>query len=550
MGAPDFSDHQGQTMLELLRIRNLALIEDAELEFSSGMNTLTGETGAGKSFIMRAVDFIMGQRMDRKLVRPGAEKAVVEALFVLPEGDCIIRRELSAETGRSRVFINDKLSSQDAVKELRPKLIIHTSQHGQQKLLSPAFQSEILDTFLPDSSLLDARDAAMAELRSVLEQIEALDRKCEDIAKQREFLEFQKREIEQVNPGPGEEEALEERKTTLKDRERAGECLRKALDCIHGDTNLIDVLSLLSREMDIIARLYPDFEDDRAAVEEFRLRLHELESRLRRDPEDIEEDDSDMTLDDIESRLFKISQLKRKLGRGLGDIAAHFQQICDDLSFLDACSLDRKRLQKRESEVCRTLSEALDTLNKARKKAARELCLHIEAELTDLGFSEHVRVEYEFRPVEIHPGVTDYKGRLMWVPNPGQPPQPLDKIASGGELSRFLLALVSLRRGQGGEHLPTLIFDEVDAGIGGLTLNSVAAKLRELADRQQMLLITHWPQLAGRAERHFSIVKEVEGNETFTRCTRLDQDQIREELARMGGGGQQGDALAASLLDR
>lgn len=535
-------------MLELLRIRNLALIEDVELEFSSGMNTLTGETGAGKSFIMRAVDFIMGQRMDRSLVRPGAEKATVEALFVLPDGDCIIRRELTAETGRSRVYVNDKLSSQETVKELRPKLIIHTSQHGQQKLLSPAFQSEILDTFLPDDSLLKAREAALGNLRSVLKAIEDLDRKCEDLNKQREFLEFQKREIEKINPQPGEEELLEERKTILKDREQAGECLRSALDCIHGDTNLLDTMSLLSREMDIIARLFPDFEDDRQAVEEFRLRLHDLESHLRRDPGTIEADTDDMTLDDVESRLFKISQLKRKLGRGLGDIGELFREIVDDLSFLDACDLDRTRLQKEASEAGQKLGGVLDTLNKARQKAARELCLNIEAELGDLGFSEHVRVEYQFEPVEIFEGVTDYRGRLMWIPNPGQPPQPLDKIASGGELSRFLLALVSLRRNQGGDHLPTLIFDEVDAGIGGLTLNSVASKLRELADRQQMLLITHWPQLAGRANRHFSIVKEVVDGETFTRCDRLNGEEIQQELARMGGGGEQGHALAKTLL--
>lgn len=537
-------------MLELLRIRNLALIEDVELEFSPGMNALTGETGAGKSFIMRAVDFIMGQRMDRNLVRSGAEKATVEALFVLPEGDCIIRRELSAGSGRSRVFVNDKLSSQEAVKELRPKLIIHTSQHGQQKLLSPAFQSEVLDTFLPDDSLLIAREAALEGLRSVIKEIGALDRKCESLMKQREFLEFQKREIEKINPQPGEEDMLEQRKAVLKDRERAGECLRNALDCIHGDSNLLDTMSLLSREMDIIARLYPEFEDDRQAVDDFRLRLHELDSHLRRDPGDIESDYDDMTLDDVESRLFKISQLKRKLGRGLGDICDLYKNIDEDLSFLDACDLDRTRLKKMEQEKAQQLSKVLDKLNKARKKAARELCLNIEGELGDLGFSEHVRVHYEFEPQEIHEGVTDYRGRLMWVPNPGQPPQPLDKIASGGELSRFLLALVSLRRDTGGDHLPTLIFDEVDAGIGGLTLNSVASKLRELADRQQMLLITHWPQLAGRADRHFSIVKEVLDGQTYTRCDRLDSEEIRVELSRMGGGGKQGEALADSLLKK
>lgn len=535
-------------MLELLRIRNLALIEDAELEFGPGMNTLTGETGAGKSFILRAVDFITGEKMDRKLVRPGAEKAEVEALFILPEGETVIRRELSAATGRSRLYVNDHLSSQDIVKELRPQLVIHTSQHGQQKLLSPAFQAEVLDSFLPDKSLLEERDTLLAELRSVLTEIEELDRKCEEIAGQREFLEFQKREIAAVDPQPGEEDTLEERKAVLKEREQAGECFHNALDAIHGDSNLIDSISLLSREMGIIARLFPDFEPERSAVESFRLHLHELDSRLRRGPDTLDDDDDDMTIDDIEQRLFKLSQLRRKLGRNISDLVALGEELEEKLSFHDACALDRKNMERRASEIVEQLSKTLSRLAKARKKAAGELSLHIEAELSDLGFSEHVKVHFEFSDVQLHEGVVDQKARLMWTPNPGQPAQPLDKIASGGELSRLLLALTSLRRTSGGDHLPTLIFDEVDAGIGGLTLVSVGKKLAELAEKQQMILITHWPQLAGLAERHFSIVKEVVNGETFTRCSEIKGKAIRDELVRMAGGGQQGEALADKLL--
>ena len=165
-------------------------------------------------------------------------------------------------------------------------------------------------------------------------------------------------------------------------------------------------------------------------------------------------------------------------------------------------------------------------------------------------FSEHVKVHFEFDTRELYPGCEDMRGRLMWVPNPGQHPQPLDKIASGGELSRFLLALVTLRGNNEKNHdsLPSLIFDEVDAGIGGLTLNSVGAKLRTLADRQQMLLITHWPQLAGLADRHFLIMKEVVNGETYTRCNRLEPGQIKGELSRMAGGGEQGEALADKLV--
>lgn len=537
-------------MLELLRIRNLALIEDVELEFSPGLNALTGETGAGKSFIMRAVDFLMGERMEKKLVRPGAEKASVEALFVLPEGETVIRRELSAETGRSRVFVNDTLSSQPTIRDMRSKLVIHTSQHGQQKLLSPAFQAEVLDSFLPDQSLLEKRSEKFAVLADILERKQALLAKFEEVEKQRDFLEYQKKEIDKVNPLPDEENELEERKKTLKDRERAGECLQNALDVLHGEVGLLDAMTLLTREMEIIARLFPGFEDDREAIEELRMLLHDLDSRLRKGPANLGDEDETLTLDDVEERLFELAKLKRKLRRGLDEIVDLKQEIDDNLSFLDACSLDLKALKKEEDAAAKELKAILTTLNRAREKAAKQLSIRIVDELTDLGFSEHVKVHFEFDARELYPGCEDRRGRLMWVPNPGQPAQPLEKIASGGELSRFLLALVTMRGDTSENHdaLPTLIFDEVDAGIGGMTLNSVGRKLRELADRQQMLLITHWPQLAGKADRHFLIQKDVIDGATFTGCNRLEGDDVKNELSRMAGGGEQGDALAAQLL--
>lgn len=537
-------------MLELLRIRNLALIEDVELEFSSGLNTLTGETGAGKSFIMRAVDFLMGERMEAKLVRPGADKASVEALFVLPEGETVIRRELSAETGRSRVYVNDTLSSQPTIRDMSSKLIIHTSQHGQQKLLSPGFQAEILDSFLPDQTLLLDRTEKFAVLSDVLERTRQLTAKFEDIAKQRDFLEYQKKEIDKVDPQPGEEDELEERKKILKDRERAGECLQNALDILHGEVALLDSMTLLTREMEIISRLFPGFEDDREAIEELRMMLHDLDSRLRKGPEGLDDEDEPLNLNDIEERLFELAKLKRKLRRGLDEIVGLKAEIDENLSFLDACALDLKGLKNEENAAAKGLKEVLTRLNRARQKAAKELSIRIVDELTDLGFSEHVKVHFEFDNRELYPGCEDMRGRLMWVPNPGQAAQPLDKIASGGELSRFLLALVTMRGNDKQDHdaLPSLIFDEVDAGIGGLTLNSVGAKLRALADRQQMLLITHWPQLAGKADRHFLIQKDVVDGATYTRCDRLEGNRIKDELSRMAGGGEQGNALAEQLL--
>lgn len=531
-------------MLELLRIHDLALIEDAELEFAPGLNVLTGETGAGKSFILRALDFLTGERMSRDMVRPGKEKAVVEALFVLPEGETLIRRELSVETGRSRIYVNDRLGSQETIRELRPRLIIHTSQHGQQKLLSPAYQMHVVDDFLSDPSLLTDRNGAAKRLDEVLLAKQELEQRAEGLASRRELLEFQRIEIDKVDPQPGEEEELEGLKHRLKNQELATESLGRALDLLHGDVALADLLSLLSRQMDEIARMYPGFAEDREAVDEFRHRIPDLVARLRRNPSE-EQEEGD--LNSVESRLFELSRLKRKLNRSLEEILRLKDEIGENLSFLDACALDRKRLEKEQAEVSARLGAILDKLNTARRVAAEDFCSRMESELHGLGFSEHARVEMEFTPHEPYPGLTEMRGRLMWIPNPGQPPQPLDRIASGGELSRFLLAMVSIRTGRGAD-LPSLLFDEVDAGVGGLTLNSLGDKLRALAERQQVLLITHWPQLAALAKRHFLISKDVQDGETFTRCSRLTGDDVRGELSRMAGGGERGEALAGKLI--
>ena len=536
-------------MLEVLRIRNLALIEDMELEFAPGMNVLSGETGAGKSFILRAIDFLTGERMSSDLVRPGADKAVVEALFVLEGGETILRRELSADTGRSRLYVDDRLGSQETVRELRPGLVIHTSQHGQQKLLQPAYQAAILDEFLPDRTLVREKERLQAELRGILERKSELLERSRSLQETREFLEHQRDEIAKIDPQPGEEDELLVMRRQHTEREQAGECLQGALDILAGDVALTDVLGELGRQLDRVAALFPDFEADRAAVEEFRHHMDGLHHRLRRNPGDFD-DAPEMSLDDIESRLFELAKLKRKLNRSLEEIVDLHREIEDNLSFLDSCTLDLKQLEAEEAATAKKLGAALETLNAARREAAVGFCRRIEHELHQLGFSEHARVEFSFTPQEVYSGpagaLHEDRGRLQWIPNPGQPARPLDKIASGGELSRFLLALVGLRAAT--EASPTLIFDEVDAGIGGLTLNKVGEKLAGLAARQQMILITHWPQLAGLADRHFLIRKDVQEGATYTRCGRLEGSDIREELARMAGGGDQGEALAGQLL--
>jgi len=532
-------------MLELLRIRDLALIEDAELEFAPGMNALTGETGAGKSFIVRAIDFLTGEPMSADLVRPGKEKAVVEAVFVVPgenghgAEDLIIRRELSADTGRSRVFVNDRLGSLETLRELRAGLVLHTSQHGQQKLLQPAYQGRILDSFLAEPGLLPERDAALAAVKAVQAARVELDERVAGLSRQREFLEFQRAEISKVKPQPGEEDDLLARKAGLKDRERLDEARGRALTALLGEAPLAALVGDLARALSQLTPFDESFAADKDAAEDFRHQLAALETRIRR----LRLDDgpnSENDIEAIESRLFELAKLKRKLNKGLDEIVDLGRQVEENLSFLDSCALDAKRLERDEAEAAKMLGGVLERLNAARQDAADRLCARLGQELAGLGFSEHARVEFVFEPAAVYSGpedvLSELRGRLFWVPNPGQPPRPLDKIASGGELSRFLLALAGL---QAESAKPSLIFDEVDAGIGGHTLTRVGERLRALAGRQQMILITHWPQLAKLADRHFQVRKEVLDGLTFTGCARLDPAAIEAELSRMSGGGAQ-----------
>ena len=535
-------------MIELLRIRDLALIADVELEFGQGLNVLTGETGAGKTFVLKALEFLTGERLSPDMVRPGAEKAQVEALFVHGGQDLILRRELSAATGRARLYINGQLATQDAVRELKPKLLLHVSQHGQQKLLAPAFQARLVDHFLPGQELLARRAALVRELTALERDIEDLHARVAHLEERREVLEIKQAEIEKAAPREGEEEELLGSQKALRFARKAREAVDCALTMLLGEEGLGAGLARLERELAQLDQMTSEFADDQTAIREFRLRLSDLAARLRSGVPGAQGDP-----EAVEARLWELAQLKRKLKLSMPEILALGKEIRETLDFLDNAGLDAKRLERKRGELRESLGAVLAGLDKARGIAAAALSGRIEEQLRGLGFSGHVRVLFEFSPVELFaatpdgPALTEQAARLVFAPNPGQPPRPLDRIASGGELSRFLLAITSLRSEN---DQATLIFDEVDAGIGGITLIRVGEKLSALARERQMLLITHWPQLAALAGRHFLVAKHVRDSQTETTVTALAGSALREELSRMAGGGEQGEALTAKLLDK
>ncbi len=529
-------------MLEFLRIKNVALIEDVELEFSKGLNVLTGESGVGKSFILRALDFVLGEGMPKDIIRYGKEKAFVEAIFFIDGEELLIRREILKGSGRSKIFINDMLSSRTRLKELRSRLILYTSQHEQHKLLSPAYHTSILDSGLP-SEVFFQRDKVLKELKELDDKRDSLIERVEELKSRRDFLEFQLRQIEEVNPQVGEEEELYARRDELKRQMEICEGVHRALELLTSQPvairdNLLELIGVIES----LAQVQEDFKKIGEELSSWNDILEELECELRGHSSSL---DVVEEIDRIEKRLWELQQLKKKLGRSLEEVLSLREELAENLSFLDRSTLDLREMEEERKEAIKRLSSLVQEINRLRKERAGGFALLLKKELTQLGFSKDVEILFEFFPREIYPGIMEDRARIYWRPNPGQNMHPLDKIVSGGELSRVMLALISA---SAPDDMPTIIFDEVDTGIGGVTLTKVGQKIKELSKRHQIILITHWPQLAYLADTHIKIEKVIKAQRTYTRSRVLKGKEITKEIARMAGGGPEGMALAQELL--
>ena len=528
-------------MLEFLRIKNLALIQDAELEFSRGLNVITGESGAGKSIILKALDFLLGENLPWKIVRQGKDKAYVEAIFSHENEEIIIRREIMHNSGRSRVYINDNLSSKNKVLELRNKLIIYTSQHEQHKLLRPEYHTKLLDQHLP-IELIQKKDYLTKKIKEVQEKIFDIRKHIAEIDSQKDFLEYQLKEIQRISPEPKEDEILLKKREELKNSAKLKEKIDNCLQIIDSESSpLLDQLIALIGITKDIASLDSDLEDFIDPLEHAKDTIVDLETKLKSYPIGLEQV---AELENIESRLFEIEQLKRKLNKSLEEIINLKEVLENKISKRDELELEIKKLDKIRQTYLYQLKNIISSINNLRLDAAKKLEKKLKTELVELGFHKNIQIEFDFFSVELLDKIEEKRARIVWSPNPGHQMQPIEQTVSGGELSRLFLAIVTTTT----EELPTLIFDEIDTGIGGLTLNKVASKLKQLSKKQQIILVTHWPQLACLAHRHFRVQKEVNSSQTISRCETLVGDEIFEELSRMAGGGPQGKALAAQLL--
>ncbi|UFS70543.1 DNA repair protein RecN [Geomonas sp. RF6] len=532
-------------MLRELNIRNLAIIEQLHVEFHGGLNILTGETGAGKSIIIDAVNLILGGRASSDLIRSGSDEASVEALFDLSERpdllsrvaelgiDCdseLLVRRVVSRGGKNRVFIGGGLGTTSMLSELSRALINISGQHESQTLMKSDRHLHLLDGF---AGLLPQRTAYAAlfeEYCAVKGKIAELDEGEREAARRLDLLSFQSEEIGGAKLSVGEEEELEAERRLLVHGEKLLTLTTQAFDALYGgDGALIGALSRIRQGVAeanaIDAKLAPAaeaLEGALAQLEDASLTLRDYAAGVESDPE---------RLASLEDRLDLLHRLKKKYGDTVAEILAYKEGIDIELEELSSREESRGKLDARLEELATLISKKGVELGKGRRAAAQKLKSGMERELSDLAMP-HAVFETAFEECPEPRGYGLERAEFLFSPNPGEPPKPLAKTASGGELSRILLALKQLHPES---EVPTLIFDEVDTGMGGATSALVGAKLKKVAAMQQVLAITHLPQVAARADQHLRVEKVVQDGRTTTAVTPLLGEERVTEVARMLG---------------
>jgi DNA repair protein RecN (Recombination protein N) len=537
-------------VLRRLTVRNLAIVEDLDLDLGPGLTVLTGETGAGKSILVDALALLAGGRGASDLVRQGADRLVVAGEFdcdrpvrdLLEEaglpsvGDfLLVRRELSAD-GRGRAFVEDEPAAVRTLARLGERLVSIQGQSSEKELVDPDAPLELLDAFADAVSEREGVLQAAAAWASAREALAKLAASRRDRSTRLDTIEFQIGEIEATSPGENQEEedlAYERERLLHADRiRRAAETALEALS--EGEPSAADRLGEAARAFGELAAIDPREAARLEEVEDIKRRVADLAAAARDAAHGIEADPERLTA--IESRLEKLARLKRKYGPSLADARARLEELRaerEELANIDD-ALDRR--QREDGATRNAFLAAASALSAKRRAAAPRFSAAVERELGGLAL-EKARFRIELSSVsEEEPRKTGLeRASFLFQPNPGEPERPLERIASGGELSRLQLAVNSVGAARG-RRRRTLVFDEVDAGIGGRTAESVGRKLRKLAERDQVFCVTHVPQIAALADRHFRAEKTETRGRTTAAVRRLEGNARVAEIARMLAG--------------
>jgi DNA repair protein RecN (Recombination protein N) len=547
-------------MLRFLRVRRLAVIDSVEVEFEPGLNVLTGETGAGKSILVEAVGLLLGGRASGDLVRTGEDAASVEAIFESGGEELLIRREITQQ-GRSRAFVNGELTTAGALKDLASRLIELHGQHEHQTLLDPSTHLGMLDSFAGLATLGAPVAETFAALQQATDELAKARASWSERTARQDLAQFQVAELEKAALTPGEDEELLTTKQILANAERVQRLCEEAYATLYEqDAAVLPMLGAVWRRVGELGSLDPQFQPYLEQRDGIKSQLDDLAIFLRRYAEGIEA--SPARLQQVEDRLALLERTKRKYGPTLADAISKRDSLRRDL---DAMGQGDERIAALEHAYHAARDRyvtAATVLSRARREAATDFARALERTMADLAM-ERTRFEVRFGDA-LAEGAWTAQGTdqaEFWLsPNVGEELRPLARIASGGELSRIMLALKTLTAStrHGFNHAdrrdpsaatPGLIFDEVDAGIGGRVADIVGRKLRVLGSAFQVLCITHLPQIAAYADSHFLIQKRIEKGRTLTTVGRLTDGARVEEISRMLGGAAVTDVIRASARE-
>lgn len=542
-------------MLKELQIENLAIIEKLDLEFGDGLITLTGETGAGKSIILSGINLLIGEKTNIEMLRDGEKLLVAQGVFSVNEeqekelselgieaedGEVIVRRTMDSK-GKGKAFVNNMRVPVSGLKEIMGTLVDIVGQHSHQMLLNKENHIKLLDKFTEDETkeLRKNLETALDDFVRLDRKIERIDEEKKELREKKEFYEFQLDEIDKVNLAKGEDENLENEYKKLFNAGKIKEKLSMAEACLkNGEVNALSIIYASKKNIESIADYGEEFEENLERLEKVYYDLEDCVSSMERLNEDIEVDEG--RLEEVISRLDAIGKLKNKYGSTIEEILEYRNEIEKKLKNLDESNFQVKKLVKERENAREKYWNYAFELRDIRKKCIKKIEEQLGEELTYLNMKDaKFEINLEEKDVMTKNGSDGIE--FFISTNAGQKPKPLQKIASGGEVSRIMLALKVIFSHV--DNIPILIFDEIDTGVGGETVRKIAGKLKEIGRNAQVICITHSPAIASKASEQFFIEKKTENEKTVTTVRKLDDEGRINEIARMLAGENVSDAV-------
>ena len=542
-------------MLKELQIENLAIIEKLDLEFGDGLITLTGETGAGKSIILSGINLLIGEKTNIEMLRDGEKLLVAQGVFSVnkeqekeleelgieaEEGEVIVRRTLDSK-GKGKAFVNNMRVPVSGLKEIMGTLVDIVGQHSHQMLLNKENHIKLLDKFTEDETkeIRKNLETALDDFTRLDRKIERIDEEKKELREKKEFYEFQLDEIDKVSLVKDEDEILENEYKKLFNAGKIKEKLSMAEACLkNGEVNALSIIYASKKNIESIADYGEEFQENLERLERVYYDLEDCVSSMERLNEEIEVDEG--RLEEVISRLDAIGKLKNKYGSTIEEILEYRTEIDKKLKNLDESNFQVKKLIKEREKAKENYWKSALELREIRKKCIKKIEEQLGDELTYLNMKDaKFEISLEEKDTMTKNGSDNIE--FFISTNAGQKPKPLQKIASGGEVSRIMLALKVIFSHV--DNIPILIFDEIDTGVGGETVRKIAGKLKEIGRNAQVICITHSPAIASKASEQFFIEKKTENDKTVTTVRKLDDKGRVNEIARMLAGENVSDAV-------